>query len=88
VDPNPLPAGDRALAVTILVLWGAAITAGRLTAYDDASVQWQTAVATLVVSVVMLVVGFIVVRLFSWIRTALKGDATTVVPSHGNATVR
>jgi len=88
VDPNPLPAGDRALAVTILVLWGAAITAGRLTAYDDANVQWQTAVATLVVSVVMLVVGFIVVRLFGSIRTALKGDPTTVVPSHGNATVR
>jgi len=66
----------------------AAITAGRLTAYDDANVQWQTAVATLVVSVVMLVVGFIVVRLFGSIRTALKGDPTTVVPSHGNATVR
>jgi hypothetical protein len=88
VDPNPLPAGDRALAVTILVLWGAAITAGRLTAYDDASVQWQTAVATLVVSVVMLVFGFIGVRLLGLIRTALKRDATTVLPSHSNATVR
>ena len=87
VHPDPLPAHDKFLAVTTLILWGAAITAGRLTAYDDANVQWQTALATLVVSVVMLVVGYLVVRLFGWIRSALRGHAT-VVPSHGNATVR
>ena len=83
-----ISARDKTMAVAILFLWAAAITAGRLTAYDDAHAQRQTALATLVVSGVMLVVGFIVVRLFGWIRTALKGDATTVVPSHGNATVR
>ena len=86
VDPDPLPAGDKFLAVAILLLWGAAITAGRLTAYDDANVQWQTAVATLVVTVVMLVVGYIAFRLFGWIRTAFRGHAD-VAPSHGSATV-
>jgi hypothetical protein len=89
VDPYPLPARDRFLAVTILILWGAAITAGRLTAYDDANVQWQTAVATLAVSVVMLVIGYVVLRLFGWVRSGLRArDRVTVVPSHGNATVR
>ena len=87
VDPDPLPVGDKALAVTILILWGAAITAGRLTAYDDANVQWQTAVATLAVSVVMLISGYVLVRIYTWIRSGLRGRAD-VVPSHRNATVR
>ena len=77
MDPDPLPTSDKVLAVAILVLWGAAITAGRLTAYDDAHVQWQTALGTLIVTVVMLVVGYIVVRLFGWIRSALWGHATS-----------
>src|SRR5436190_8160212 len=36
MNPEPLPTSDKLLAVAILILWGAAITAGRLTAYDDA----------------------------------------------------
>lgn len=87
VHVDPLPRSDKVLAVTTLILWGAAITAGRLTAYDDANVQWQTAVATLGVSVAMLVVGFIAVRVFGRIRSALKGDAG-VVASHQKAVVR
>src|SRR4051812_42276432 len=35
IEPTTIPTRDRVLAVMILVLWGAAITAGRLTAYDD-----------------------------------------------------
>jgi hypothetical protein len=68
VDPNPLPAGDRVLAVSILFLWVAAITAGRLTAYDDVHAQWQTALGTLLVTVVMLVGGYVSVTLWKRVR--------------------
>lgn len=71
MDTEPAPAGDKLLACTVLILWGAAITAGRLTAYDSANVQWQTAVATVEVAVVMLVAGFGAVRLFSRIRSVM-----------------
>jgi len=74
-DHDPLPAGDKRLAVVILVLWGVSITAGRLTAYDSAGVQWQTALGTLGVTVVLLVAGYIAFRLFDWIRSALWKDA-------------
>ena len=73
VDPNPLPTSDKILAVAILVLWGASITAGRLTAYDDANTQWQTAVGTVGVTAVLLVVGYVAVKLFGWIRQTVQG---------------
>lgn len=73
VDPNPLPTTDKALAVVVLILWGVSITAGRLTAYDTPFVQWQTALGTLGVTVVMLVVGYIAFRLYGWIRSTLWG---------------
>jgi hypothetical protein len=87
VHVDPLPRTDKALAVTTLILWGAAITAGRLTAYDDTNVQWQTAVATLGVTIVMLVVGFIAVRVFSRVWSAVKGHPV-VVASHQKVVVR
>jgi hypothetical protein len=68
VDPAPLPAGDRFLAVSVLFLWLAAITAGRLTAYDDSKAQWQTALGTLFVTVLMLAGGFIGVTLWKRVR--------------------
>ena len=68
VDPNPLPAGDRFLAVVILFLWAASITAGRLTAYDDPHAQWQTALGTLMVSAVLLVGGYVSVTLWKRVR--------------------
>jgi hypothetical protein len=68
VDPNPLPAGDRALAIAILLLWGAAITAGRLTAYDDAHAQWQTALGTVLVTAVLLLGGYVSVTLWRLVR--------------------
>jgi hypothetical protein len=71
VDPPSFPVADKALAVAILVLWGAAITGGRLTAYDDVNVQWQTAVATAAVSAALLAVGYVAVSVFLWLRAVL-----------------
>ena len=82
VRARPLGTTDRALATSILVLWGAAITAGRMTAYDSPSAQWQTAIATLAVTIVGLVVGYVAVRLFGWIRSALPGHTDVAAPHH------
>ena len=59
VDP-PIAGREKMVAVTILVLWAAAITAGRLTAYDSANTQWQTALGTLIVGVALVAGGFAV----------------------------
>jgi hypothetical protein len=75
MNPEPLPASDKLLAAVILILWGASITAGRLTAYDDANTQRQTAAGTLGVTLVTLVVGYVAFRLFGWIRSAFWGHA-------------
>jgi len=58
IDPNPLPPRDRTIAVATLFFWGAAITAGRLTAYDDPHAQWQTALGTAIVAAALLAGGF------------------------------
>jgi hypothetical protein len=71
VDPDPLPAADKWLAGGILFLWAASITAGRLTAYDDAYTQWKTAVGTATVSAVLLTGGYVSVRLWGWFRAVL-----------------
>jgi len=68
VDPNPLPRADRILAAVILVLWAVSITAGRLTAYDDAFVQRQTALGTLIVSAVLLAGGYAALMLWRVVR--------------------
>jgi len=68
VDPNPLPAGDKALAGLILFLWAASITAGRLTAYDDPYTQWKTAVGTVMVSAVLLAGGYAAVTFWRLVR--------------------
>jgi hypothetical protein len=70
-DEEPVAATEKILAGMVLVLWGTAITAGRLTAYDSASVQKATAVASVEVAAVMLVGGFVVVRLFGALREGL-----------------
>jgi hypothetical protein len=61
-------------ALAVLLLWAAAITAGRLTAYDDANAQWQTAVGTLIVTTVLVAVGCVGVKLYGWIRAAVTRD--------------
>ena len=79
LDTKPMPKGNKILAGMALTLWGAAITAGRLTAYDDATAQRQTALATLVISLVLLLVGYLVARLLGWTGSAPQGqvDMTT-----------
>jgi hypothetical protein len=64
VDPDPLPARDRAIAVATLFFWAAAITAGRLTAYDDPHAQWQTALGTAIVTAALFAVGCVGVRVW------------------------
>jgi hypothetical protein len=78
VDPNPLPRRDRALAVAILFFWAAAITAGRLTAYDDPHAQWQTALGTAIVTAALLGGGYISVGVWRAIRRAVVPPATTI----------
>jgi hypothetical protein len=68
IDPDPLPAGDRALAVAILFLWAASITAGRLTAYDDAFVQRETALGTLMVSAALVALGYLAIKTWRLVR--------------------
>lgn len=67
---RPIAVSAKLVSGTLLTLWLAAITGGRLTAYDDTHTQWVTAVATLVVSVIVLAVGNVAVRLWRSIRSA------------------
>jgi hypothetical protein len=68
----PIEARDKAMAVAILFLWVVAITAGRLTAYDDAHTQWQTALGTLIVGVALLVGGYLSIKCYSLIRASVR----------------
>jgi hypothetical protein len=61
---SPVSAGEKAIAVAILLLWAIAITAGRLTAYDSANTQWQTALGTLIVSAALLLGGYAAIKLY------------------------
>jgi hypothetical protein len=68
VDPDPLPARDRAIATATLFFWAAAITAGRLTAYDDPHAQWQTALGTAIVTVALVAGGYVGTKAWRAIR--------------------
>jgi len=59
---------SKPLAVAILFLWAAAITAGRLTAYDDGFVQRETAIGTLIVSAALLAIGFVSMKIWKLVR--------------------
>lgn len=63
LDTKPVPATGRILAGTSLAFWAVAILAGRVTAYDT-YIKWETALAVLIVSGVMMLVGSIAVRIF------------------------
>jgi hypothetical protein len=82
VEPTTFSTGDKALAIGILFLWAASITAGRLTAYDTVFIQQQTAIGTLIVTVALLVLGYIAVKIYGVIRTAIWGPANTDTPHH------
>ena len=58
----------KMLAGTLLTVWGVAITAGRLTAYS-LTTRVQTAAAVLILTVVMLLVGYVAARRLSWIKS-------------------
>jgi len=72
VDPSPLPLRDRAIAVATLFFWAAAITAGRLTAYDDPHAQWQTALGTTIVTAALVVGGYVGIK--AWRSASLLGS--------------
>jgi hypothetical protein len=71
----PISTRDKAVAAALLLCWATAITAGRLTAYDSANTQWQTALGTVIVSATLVVGGYAAVRLYRWIRAAVNGHA-------------
>jgi hypothetical protein len=74
---RPVPPKDKILAGTSLFVWLATVTAGRLMAYHGiAGVEWATAFAVSVVTVVLVLAGFAASRL-------LDGSK----PSHVNASV-
>lgn len=52
---------ERTLGVALLLTWLVAVTAGRVTAYSD-SVGLQTALAVVIVTVVLVTIGYIAVR--------------------------
>jgi len=63
VDTGPVPRKAPVLAGAVLISWAVAIAAGRVTAYP-LFVGWQTAAAVLVLTAVLLVGGYVVVRLW------------------------
>ena len=81
VDP-PIVAREKMVAGAILLLWAAAITAGRLTAYDSANTQWQTALGTLIVSAVLVAGGYASVTAFRVIRNWTSSRLAPGGPKH------
>ncbi len=63
VDTGPVPRKAPVLAGAVLISWAIAIAAGRVTAYLP-FVGWQTAVAVLILTAVLLVGGYIAVCLW------------------------
>ncbi len=55
-------------AAILLALWGVAITAGRLTAYDDPHAQRQTALGTLIVTAIFIAAGYAGIKTWRMVR--------------------
>jgi hypothetical protein len=64
VNTGPVPRKAPVLAGAVLISWAIAIAAGRVTAYLP-FVGWQTAAAVLVLTAMLLVGGYIAVRLWA-----------------------
>ena len=62
----------RRLAGALLAVWGVAVTAGRLTAYSF-DTRVQTATAVLIVTLLMLLVGYVAARRLGWIESSGQG---------------
>lgn len=56
VDKGTVPPEARTLASALLIFWGIAIVAGRLTAYAFSPIGWQTIVAVILALAVFLIV--------------------------------
>lgn len=76
-----VPARGKALAAGALAAWGAAILAGRVTSYDT-YIQLETAVAVLIVAVVLAIAGAIVARRVRPVDTGSAGTAAGARRSH------
>ncbi len=76
VDTGPVPGEGQVLAGAALLSWAIAITAGRVTAYAP-FIGRQTAVAVLILTVVLLVGGYIAVRLRGAKKSVQRGRAAT-----------
>ncbi len=63
LDTGPVQRKYQVLAGAVLISWTVAITAGRVTAYLPLT-GWKTAAALLILTAVLLVGGYIVVRLW------------------------
>ena len=61
---GPVPRNTRIAAVAMLLFWGVAVTAGRLTAYSW-YVRKQSAVAVVVATFLLLFVRYVAARVFS-----------------------
>lgn len=68
------PVAAKMLAGAALAAWGTAILAGRVTSYDT-YVQLETAVAVLIVAVVLAIAGAIVARRVRLVDTGSAGTA-------------
>jgi len=62
VDTGSVPGKDQVLAGALLVSWTVAVTAGRVTAYLPLT-GWKTAAALVILTAVLWVGGYVVVRL-------------------------
>jgi hypothetical protein len=69
-----VPVGAKMLAAVALASWGTAILAGRVTSYDT-YIQLETAVAVLIVAVVLAIAGAIVARRVRLVDTSSAGTA-------------
>jgi len=76
VDTRPVPMKGKILAGTSLTCWAVAVAAGRVTAYDG-FIQRETAAAILILTVVLLVAGYIGARLLGWNKSARQERETT-----------
>jgi len=63
ISTGPVPREGQILAGAMLISWWVAVTAGRMTAYDS-SIGSQTAVAVFILTVVLLVGGYVAVRVW------------------------
>ena len=71
---EPVPMNGKILAGAALLIWMVTITTGRLMAYYDVvGVVWQTSLAVLIVTVIMLAAGLIALRLWGGSKQLRQG---------------